>query len=191
MHFWVYLVLLGLIGGNSVLAWLHFAEPDHSPRHDLISLYAHSKFPKVYAWHNITFVIAGIGAAIGSHQYSPHEVWLPLLCLAYSAGIAILALFPMDISAKVKTLTGVLHVVGVVEVFFAATVYSFSLSSFGSLAKTSHTKVLFDVVLAYLVGGISLLLIGQVRKFSSLGLIERIAAAGLSLWLISILLTFH
>ena len=182
------LVLVGLLGGNAMLAWLHVAETNHSPRHDLISAYAHSRFPRVYAIHNLTFVIAGVGAAIVTHAYVPNSTLTPSLCLLYSLGIAILAIFPMDISATVKTVVGALHVFGVVLVFFAATLYSIVLSHAGTLARSSTSKYLFDLVSLYLVAGIAILLVAQARKWPSFGLIERIAAAGLSLWFIAILI---
>ena len=182
------LVLVGLLGGNAMLAWLHVAETNHSPRHDLISAYAHSRFPRVYAIHNLTFVLAGVGAAIVTHSYAPNSTWTPLLCLLYSLGIAILAIFPMDISATVKTVAGALHVFGVVLVFFAATLYSILLSHVGTLTRNSSAKYLFDLVSLYLISGIAVLLIAQARRLPSFGLIERIAAAGLSLWLIAILI---
>lgn len=183
----VLMILFGLIGGNAVLAWLHFAETNHSPRRDLISAYAHSRFPKTYAFHNFTFVVAGVGAAMFTHRYLPHSLFLPLLCLIYSLGIAVLAIFPMDISAQVKTVTGALHVLGVVLVFGAATFYSLILSHLGSNAGSNSTKTLFDFTSGYLVVGIMVLLIAQARRWTNFGLIERVAAAGLSLWLISIL----
>ena len=182
------MVLLGLVGGNAILAWLHFAETDHSPRYDLISAYAHSRFPRIYALHNFTFVIAGAGAAIGTHRFLPNQPFLSSLCLVYSLGVAILAIFPMDMSAMVKTFTGVMHVVGVVMVFAAATIYSAVLSHFGSVKVGSGIKYSFDFITFYMVIGVAILLVAQFRKFRTIGLIERIAAAGLSLWLIGILI---
>lgn len=94
----------------------------------------------------------------------------------------------MDESATVKTYVGALHVVGVVLVFAAATFYSALMSHLGSLALSSRTKSIFDLVTAYLVVGVVFLLVAQFRRLQSFGLIERIAAAGLSLWLIAILI---
>jgi len=185
---WISFILFGLVIGNAILAWLHFAETNHSPRTDLISSYAHSSFPRVYLFHNFTFVVAGIGASLVTHAITPHSIVLPGLCLTYSFGIAILAIFPMDESATVKTYVGALHVVGVVLVFAAATFYSALMSHLGSLALSSKAKTIFDIVTAYLVLGIIFLLVAQFRQLRSFGLIERIAAAGLSLWLIAILL---
>ena len=181
------LILVGLLGGNAMLAWLHVTETDHSPRHDLISAYAHSRFPRVYAIHNLTFVISGVGGAIATHSYAPNSTLLPSLCLLYSLGIAVLAIFPMDISATVKTFVGGLHVLGVVWVFLAATLYSLLFSHIGSASKSAGGKFTFDFVGAYLVIGIVLMLIAQARKWTSFGLVERVAAAGLSLWFVGIL----
>jgi Protein of unknown function (DUF998) len=181
------LILVGLLGGNAMLAWLHVAETNHSPRHDLISAYAHSRYPGVYAVHNLTFVISGIGGAVATHTYAPHSTLLPVLCLLYSLGIAVLAIFPMDISATVKTIVGALHVVGVVMVFLAATLYSLLFSHFGSAAHSAGGKYAFDFVTIYLIVGIIFMLIAQARKWTLFGLIERVAAAGLSLWFVGIL----
>ena len=185
---WTFLILLGLVGGNALLAWLHFAETNHSPRYDLISAYAHSRYPRVYAVHNLTFVISGIGAAIATHAYAPDSTLLPILCLLYSFGIAVLAVFPMDISATVKTFVGALHVSGVVMVFLAATLYSLLFSHLGSAARGTGVKYVFDFVSLYLISGIILMLIAQARKWPLFGLIERGAAAGLSFWFVGILL---
>jgi len=62
------------------------------------------------------------------------------------------------------------------------------MSHLGSLALSSKAKTIFDIVTTYLVLGIIFLLVAQFRQLRSFGLIERIAAAGLSLWLIAILL---
>ena len=183
----VALILLGLIGGNALLALLHVLDRQLLPRHDPLSAYGISTYRRLYAVENATFVAAGCGAALALHTQHPHALWLPVLCLLYAAGVAGIIVFPMGTKGAPRTLSGSLHNVMAGLIFASAAVASFILPrNLGPHHGTLAAAILHGTSV-YLCTTIGVMLIAMSRHSTSFGVVERVAAAGLSLWLIAVI----
>lgn len=187
MGFGQCLILLGLVVGNALLARLHVLNDELSARHDPISAYGIARYRSLYAAQNATFVGAGSGAALCVHLGHPHLVALPLLCLAYALGILAIIVFPMDAPGAGRSGTGLLHVVGASTIFGAAALASLRAPQLLGHRAHGLTEVGIVFVSAYLFVAIAVLIVAKARRLESFGLLERVAAAGLSFWLLEVL----
>jgi len=183
----VALILLGLVGGNALLALLHVLDRQLLPRHDPLSAYGISTYRRLYAVENGTFVLAGSGAALALHAQHPHALWLPVLCLLYAAGVAGIIVFPMGKKGAPRTMTTSLHNAAAGLIFTAATVASFLLPSVVGPDRGLLAHWVLTGTSLYLCATIFAMLIAIRRRSQSFGVVERIAAAGLSFWLIAVL----
>jgi Protein of unknown function (DUF998) len=182
------LITLGIVVGNAMLARLHVLAHDLSPVRLPISAYGLSTYRRYYALQNATFVGAGGGASLAVHLRFPHAFWLPLCCLTYALGIAVIVFFPMDPYGASRTRSGTLHIAGAILIFGSGTVASVLL---GHVARGDGGPVIqtyLTGVSIFLVAGIAAMVWAKVRRWTTFGAVERIAAAGLSAWLLAVLL---
>lgn len=177
------MVATGLIVGNALLAWLHVATTGLSPLRDPISRYGLSHYATLYRWHLATFVVSGAGAALIVAQHFGYSRTFTACCALFMVSCVLVGTFPMDHRGAPRTRSGALHIAGAVLMF--AAVFG-ALLTLRQLAGAKAT-VVATVDEWLLVVGIVGMIASKLAQSKWFGLIERLAAAGISGWLIAVL----